>query len=170
MRVKTIMENNRLNDFIDEQKGLQRAIVVDNRLSKLIPQGKCPVLLFSFIVTVSLICGFGISVSKNGRMSITMPEPQIHNSANCPLSVVVNQSCYHTKLHYRCNVKLCKTYGEISCVDEYFLLTEEEVHAFFIDSCANYGANKNCHLVKNSTAHVFKPKHCECICKTLLTF
>ena len=170
MRLKTIMENNRLDDFIDEQRSLQRAIVVDNRLTKLVPQGKFPIILFSFIITLLLICGFGFSISKNGKMSIIMPEPQIHNSVDCPQSFVVNQSCLLVTLHHRCNVKLCKTNGEISCVDEYVLLTEAEVRAFFIDSCVNYGANKNCHLVKNSTAHVFKPKHCECICKSLLTF
>ena len=163
-----IMENNRVEDFGDERRSPQRTTFVDCILSKLSAQGRFLIILFG-LLTFSMICGFGLSISKNGNMSIAIQESQKLYSAYCPRSLVTDSTCYFTELHYGCNIKLCKTVGEISCIEEYFTLSEAEVIAFVVDSCVNYRERKNCHLIKNSTVHVFKPEQCECICKTFLT-
>ena len=63
-----------------------------------------------------------------------------------------------------CYVTMCPVLGELRCLNETLVLSEEEVQEFVKETCIGYEQERGCRLTQNSTTLLLTVNECESVC------
>ena len=68
-----------------------------------------------------------------------------------------------------CYVTMCTVFGELRCLNETLVLSEQEVQEFVKETCMSYNQERGCKLIQNSTTLLLTVNECESVCKMFST-